>query len=74
MISGIAGSNMVSPYIAIKSAEPKIASDIQAFLGTFWFKGGDDGCLLLLPFCVSVISKSNRLNMLHLYFFLMYRD
>ena len=35
MISGIAGINIVSPYMVIKSVEPKIASVIQAVLGIF---------------------------------------
>jgi hypothetical protein len=55
-MSGIAGSNIVSPYMAIKSAEPNIANDIQAFVGTFWFEDGDVGFRLLLLSCGCVIS------------------
>ena len=35
MMSGIAGSNMVSPYIVISRVEPKIPSVIQAVLDIF---------------------------------------
>jgi hypothetical protein len=34
-MSGIAGSNMVSPYIVISRVEPKIPSVIQAVLDIF---------------------------------------
>src|SRR5918999_2328107 len=47
MISGIAGSNIVSPYMAIRSVEPKIASVIQAVLGIFCSEV-DSSCLSAL--------------------------
>src|SRR5215203_958899 len=47
MISGMAGSNIVSPYIAIRSVEPKIASVIQAVLGIFCSEV-DSSCLSAL--------------------------
>src|SRR5919112_4937229 len=47
MISGIAGSNIVSPYMAIRSVEPKIASVVQAVLRIFCCEV-DSNCLSAL--------------------------
>jgi hypothetical protein len=41
IISGIAGSSMVSPYIVISNVEPKIPRVNQAILDIFC--GDDDG-------------------------------
>jgi hypothetical protein len=44
MISGIAGSNIVSPYIVISNDRPKIASVVHAFRGIFV-----EGCAGIYP-------------------------
>ena len=57
MMSGIAGSNMVSPYIVISSVEPKIPSVIQAVLDIFSWEGGGS-VKVLLPFWEYMIADS----------------
>lgn len=44
IISGIAGSSIVSPYIVISNVEPRMPRVIQAFFDIFW--GGVGGMLM----------------------------
>lgn len=44
IISGIAGSSIVSPYIVISNVEPRIPRVIQAVLDIFW--GGVGGMVI----------------------------
>src|ERR671910_829600 len=64
MISGIAGSNIVSPYMAIRSVEPNIASVIQAVLGIFCSEV-DSSCLSALSFSFGFAITNSSIHYRH---------
>lgn len=60
IISGIAGNSIVSPYMAIRIVEPRIASVIQAHLEIFCFNADEEPVVFLSSSGFTTIKSLTR--------------